>query len=274
MGHKRCHLPSCCRKVNGSQRGERGRERCPHKRAGGRQTHDTVSDVSCHSEPQSKCRRQSRGKNDSNCARARQKVRRHLRHNCHANADWLSQGATHATQNCMGASGMDSRRARGGETEAMDSRGQDNARYAKVTSDGKKGDKEGARGQAEARGGEGGKRGREGARGGREGGERGARGGERGREGARGGRERGERGGRQTDDTVVTSVVVVNHSIESGGSDINCAQARHQKGRCHVRRTRNRTLDVTECHACHTKVHGSQRDGLAGGEKGRDRGHG
>ena len=112
----------------------------------------------------------------------------------------------------MGASGMDSRRARGGETEAMDSRGQDNARYAKVTSDGKKGHKEGARGQAEARGGEGGERGREGARRG----ERGARGGREGarggREGARRGREGGERGGRQTDDTVVTSVVVVNHS--------------------------------------------------------------
>ena len=121
---------------------ERGRERCPHKRAGGRQTHDTVSDVSCHSEPQSKCRRQSRGKSDSNCARARhQKARRHVRHNCHANADWMSPSATHATQKCMGASGMDSRRARGGETEAMDSRGQDHARYAKVTSDGKKGHK-------------------------------------------------------------------------------------------------------------------------------------
>ena len=145
---------------------------------------------------------------------------------------------------------MDSRRARRGETEAMDNSGQDNARYAKVTSDGKKGHKEGARGQAEARGGEGGERGREGARGGGAGGERGAR-------GARGG-EKGARGGREN--TVVTSVVVVNHSIESGGSDINCAQARHQKGRRHVRRTRNRTLDVTECHACHTKVHGSQRD--------------
>ena len=33
---------------------------------------------------------------------------------------------------------MDSRGARGGETEAVDRRGQDYARYAKVTSDGKK----------------------------------------------------------------------------------------------------------------------------------------
>ena len=36
-----CHLPACCRKVNGSQSqglegGERGREGCPHKRAGPR----------------------------------------------------------------------------------------------------------------------------------------------------------------------------------------------------------------------------------------------
>ena len=36
---------------------------------------------------------------------------------------------------------MDSRGARGGETEAVDRRGQDYARYAKVTSDGKKGHK-------------------------------------------------------------------------------------------------------------------------------------
>ena len=33
---------------------------------------------------------------------------------------------------------MDSRGARGGETETVDRRGQDYARYAKVTSDGKK----------------------------------------------------------------------------------------------------------------------------------------
>ena len=113
-----CHLPACCRKVNGSHReglegGERRRERRPHKRAGGRQTHDRVSDVSCHSEPQSKCRRQGRGGSDIDCAQARQqKARRHVRHNCHANADWMSPRATHATQKCMGASGMDSR---GGE---------------------------------------------------------------------------------------------------------------------------------------------------------------
>ena len=48
-------------------------------------------------------------------------------HNCHANADWMSPSATHATQKCMGARGMDWRGARGGETEAMDRRGQDHA---------------------------------------------------------------------------------------------------------------------------------------------------
>ena len=36
---------------------------------------------------------------------------------------------------------MDSQGARGGETEAMDRRGQDYARYAKATSDGKTGHK-------------------------------------------------------------------------------------------------------------------------------------
>ena len=127
--------------VNGSQSqgregGERGREGFPQKRAGPRQTHDTVSDVTCHGAPQSKCRRQSRSGSDINSTQAcHQNARRHVRHNCHANADWMSPSATHATQKCMGARGMDSRGARGGETEAMDRRGQDHARYAKVTSD-------------------------------------------------------------------------------------------------------------------------------------------
>ena len=186
------------------QRGTRGgREAArgvPTTKAGGRQTHDRVSDVSCHSEPQSKCRRESRGKSDSNCARGRhQKARRHVRHNCHANADWMSPSATHATQKCMGARGMDLRRARGGETEAIDSRVQDHTRYyAKVTSDGIKGHKRGDRGRVGRegeRGGREGARGRAGAKGMREG----ARGGERGRERGRGAeseRERGE-GGRR-----------------------------------------------------------------------------
>ena len=126
--------------VNGSQSqglegGERGREGFPQKRAGPRQTHDTVSDVTCHGAPQSKCRRQSRSGSDINSTQAcHQNARRHVRHNCHANAGWMSPSATHATQKCMGARGMDSRGARGGETEAMDRRGQDHARYAKVTS--------------------------------------------------------------------------------------------------------------------------------------------
>ena len=129
--------------VNGSQSqglegGERGRESegFPQKRAGPRQTHDTVSDVTCHGAPQLKCRRQSRSGSDINSTQAcHQNARRHVRHNCHANADWMSPSATHATQKRMGARGMDSRGARGGETEAMDRRGQDHARYAKVTSD-------------------------------------------------------------------------------------------------------------------------------------------
>ena len=148
--------------------------------------------------------------------------------------------------------------------------------------------REGARGRREReerrreggeRGQEEGERGREGGERGARGGERGARGGERGREGGEKGREgarRGESGGRQTDDIVVTSGVVVNHSIESVGSDINCAQARHQTGRCHVRRTRNRTLDVTESatHATQKCMGARGIDGLAGGERGRDQGRG
>ena len=102
---------------------------------------------------------------------------------------------------------MDSRGATGGETEAVDRRGQDHARYATATSDVKGHNREGERagrgerGRGGRDGGErvrgGAERGREGGRegerrgeGGREGGERGARGG--------GGGERGARGGVQT----------------------------------------------------------------------------
>ena len=74
------------------------------------------------------------------------------------------------------AGSMDSRGARGGETETVDRRGQDHARYAKVTSDVKKGYKRGGEraGRGKRRRGrrDGGERGLEGARGG----ERGARG--------------------------------------------------------------------------------------------------
>ena len=103
----------------------------------------------------------------------------------------------------------------GGEMETVDRRGQDHARYAKVTSDVKKGYKRGGEraGRGKRRRGrrDGGERGPEGAetgarggetgsgeraRTGREEGERREEGGERGREGARGARggERGVRG--------------------------------------------------------------------------------
>ena len=79
----------------------------------------------------------TRGGSEINCTQARNpKARCHVCHICHANADWMSPSATHATQKSRG---MDSRGPRGGETEAMDRRGQDHARYAKVTSDVKKG---------------------------------------------------------------------------------------------------------------------------------------